>query len=238
MWENLRDEGVSPACVQLLGIGGGPLTEVEFRVALALGASTAAVHCTGGAADALLNDDAWRNTPLLGLPHDIASVQAFVTAPAQVQADGEVEKMAISFHENYREIGAQSLPENMRPWPDLPDTYKGASRAQSAYAAEILRAAGFAVRSATGGPDAIRSFDGPEFTEIVEHMAEQEHGRWNVDRLRNGWRFGRPRDNARNLHDCIVPWSELPENIRDYDRKSIRAFPDILAKAELEIFRK
>ncbi|MSU33657.1 MAG: hypothetical protein EXS36_00805 [Pedosphaera sp.] len=42
---------------------GGALTAVEFRVALALGASTATVHCTGGAADAILNDDLWRGTP-------------------------------------------------------------------------------------------------------------------------------------------------------------------------------
>jgi hypothetical protein len=69
-------------------------------------------------------------------------------------------------------------------------------------------------------------------------MAELEHGRWNVERLRDGWRFGKPRDDSRKLHDCLVPWNELPEEIKRYDRDAVRAFPEILAQAGLEIYRR
>ena len=239
MWEDFRERGITPDRVQLLGFGGGPLTAVEFRVALALGASTAAVHCTGGAADALLNDPVWFGTPtLVAMPLDPASAQAFVTSPAQRHTPGRLLRMAQSFHRQYVNDNPKKLPENLRPWAQLPDTYKTANLEQARYAVEILLAAGFDVRAGSGKRRAITSFEGRLWKRAVERMAELEHGRWNIERLRNGWRFGRPRDDARKLHDCLVPWENLPEHIREHDRNAARAFPAILAQAGLEIFRK
>jgi len=40
-------------------------------------------------------------------------------------------------------------------------------------------------------------------------MAELEHGRWNIERLRDGWRPG-PRADEKKIHDCLVAW-ERPE---------------------------
>jgi hypothetical protein len=126
----------------------------------------------------------------------------------------------------------------MRPWEKLSETYRTANLEQARLAVEILRAAGFDVRSAAGGTDAISSFAVEQFKKNVERMAELEHGRWNIERLREGWRFGTTRDNAKKIHNCLVAWEKLPDDIREYDRNSIRAFPEILAKAGLEIFRK
>ena len=126
----------------------------------------------------------------------------------------------------------------MRPWENLADTYQKANLEQAGYAVEILRAAGFDVRPANGGPDAITSLVGDRFKTEVDRMAELEHGRWNIERLREGWRFGSPRDNAKKMHNYLVAWEKLPNEIRQYDRNSIRAFPEILAMAGLELFRK
>ena len=68
-------------------------------------------------------------------------------------------------------------------------------------------------------------------------MAELKHGHWNIERLRAGWRFGPKRDNDKKIHDCLVAWKDLPDDIREYDRTSIRAFPEILGRAGLEIVR-
>lgn len=62
-------------------------------------------------------------------------------------------------------------------------------------------------------------------------MAELEYGRWNVERLRGGWRSGKTRDDSRKIQNCLVPWKELPDAIKRYDREAVRAFPKILAKA-------
>ena len=122
----------------------------------------------------------------------------------------------------------------MRPWAKLRDTYRTANLEQARYAGEILHTAGFGVRRSRGTPKIFTKFTNKD----IEFMAELEHGRWNVERLRNGWRPGKLRDDAKKIHNCLVPWRELPVHIKKYDRKSVSAFPQILAKAGLEIYRK
>ncbi len=101
---------------------------------------------------------------------------------------------------------------------------------------QFLEACGFVVHPAAD-PKVTVTFTAEE----VERMAEMEHGRWNVERLRDGWRHGKPRDDAKKLHDCLVSWAILPDGedgVRKYDRESVRKFPEILAKAGLEVTRK
>jgi ppGpp synthetase/RelA/SpoT-type nucleotidyltranferase len=238
-WEDLMRTGVAPDRVMVLGFGGGPLTGVEYRVALALGASVAVVAGSGGGAGAILTDPVWTAVPsLLELPLDQASVQALVTSPSIIHAPEKIQEMAQEFHMHYVNDNPKKLPEKMRPWENLPDALKKANLEQARYAVEILRAAAFDVRAATGGSDAIKSFSRAEFTDDVERMAELEHGRWNIERLRDGWRFGTLRDDAKKIHDCLISWQQLPDAIRNYDRNGVRAFPDILARAGFEVYRK
>ena len=122
----------------------------------------------------------------------------------------------------------------MRPWDKLEDTFKTANLEQAHYSVEILKAAGFEVREVDGTPAILSDFTDAE----VERMAELEHGRWNIERLRDGWRYAKTRDDSRKLHDCLVRWEELPDDIKRYDRDAVRAFPVILAKAGLEVRRR
>lgn len=244
-WEDLQRQGIRPEQVLVLGIGGGPLSLVEYHVGLAMGARVAVLQGTGGAADAILADPLWSGVKsLLALPEDRASFQALATVPRLVPQ--EVDAMARAFHEHYVEDNPGKLPPGMQPWEKLATTFRTASLEQARYAIEILRAAGFDVRAKSGKADAIESFAGAEYRDDVERMAELEHGRWIVERLRDGWRYGRPRNDAQKIHDCLVRWRkareedkvpELPDDIREYDRNSVRAFPEILGIAGLEIFR-
>jgi len=238
-WEDLQRAGTMPDRVTVLGFGGGLVASTEFHIALALGASVAVVAGSGGGADAIIADPVWNGVPtLLALPLDEASVQALVTSPSVTYTPKQLAEMAQAFHARYVNGNLGRQPENMRPWEKLADTYKTANIEQAGYAVEILRAAGFDVRPAAGIPGAITSFAGEMFKADVERMAELEHGRWNIERLREGWRFGTTRNNAKKIQNCLVAWEKLPDDIREYDRTSIRAFPGILAKAGLEVFRK
>jgi hypothetical protein len=79
-WSDLLDTGVHPEDVILIGFGGGPVSAIEYRLALAVGATGAVVIGTGGAADALLEDPLWSRLPnLLPVPWDAASLRAVVT---------------------------------------------------------------------------------------------------------------------------------------------------------------
>ena len=63
----------------------------------------------------------------------------------------------------------------------------------------------------------------------------------NDERLRDGWRPGTPRNDTRKVHNCLVPWQDLTDGedgVKKYDRGSVRKFPEILAKAGLEVYRK
>jgi hypothetical protein len=64
-----------------------------------------------------------------------------------------------------------------------------------------------------------------------------EHGRWVVERLRSGWRYARDRDAAKKLSPYLVPWEQLPDNIKEYDRIGVRNWPEILRTAGFEVVR-
>lgn len=236
-WQDIIASGIDPKDVLLLGVGGGDVSSVEYRLALALGANVAVVKGSGGAADALIADPWWTAVPnLLVMPFDEATLRAFIIPPAGAFSAEKLEEMAQAFHKRYVDGSTGKLPENMRPWSMLDKTYQTANREQARHAVEILIACGFTVRPAVdpARPAILAGFTDAE----LERMAEMEHGRWNVERLRDGWRPGTTRDDTRKIHNCLVPWSELPEGIKHYDSDAVKEFPAILARAGLEVCRK
>jgi hypothetical protein len=66
-------------------------------------------------------------------------------------------------------------------------------------------------------------------------MAEMEHGRWNVERLINGWKSADKRDIIKKTSPYLVGWSELPEDTKEWNRELMRKIPEFLAKVGLEI---
>ncbi len=242
-WRDLLDAGIPPEQILCLGFGGGKVSAIEYRVALAFGATVAVVAATaaetGDAAACLTADPLWAGTPtLFPVPLDPQTVRALVVVPAPDYPADTLEEMAKAFHAEYVRGSSGKLPDPMKPWPDLPATYKTANLEQAKYAVQVLQSCGFEVRP-TADPAHPVVFDAAQFTaDEVECMARMEHGRWNVERLRNGWRLG-PRDDAKKLHPCLVPWDDtsLTEEIKDYDRSAVRQLPEVLAKAGLEVGR-
>ena len=242
-WTDILAAQIPPPKVRLLGVGGGEIAAIEYRMALAIGASVGVMPVAKefgaklDAVDNLLADPKWNGfRNLLPLPFDPMTLRAFVVADGCQFEAGTLDLMAMEFHERYRVGNLKKIqPDNLKLWEYLPETYRLANRQQAAYAIRILQAAGFGVREAQGEPVIFSDFTDGE----IELMAELEHGRWNVERLRDRWRFG-PRDDARKIHDCLVPWAALPDGpdgVKRYDRESVRSFPALLAKAGLEIFR-
>ncbi len=234
-WADILASGIRPADVRLIGFWGGPLSALEYRMALGLGAQVAVIGKDQDAAASLVDDKLWLGVPnLLAMPFDTSTIRAFIVPPTMEFPANTLEEMARAFHTNYVAGSSSRLPDNMKPWGKLKETFRKANLEQARYAVAMLEACGFRVRAA----EKPTIFDHNQFTPTeVERMAEMEHGRWNIERLRDGWRYGQPRDDARKIHDCIVPWNKLPDNIKPYDREAVRAFPEILAKAGLEVYR-
>jgi ppGpp synthetase/RelA/SpoT-type nucleotidyltranferase len=233
MWTDLLSRGIPPAHVRVIGLGGRTISVLEYQMALALGAEVGVVENSGRAVDDLLRDDFWRREKnLIRLPADRMSLKAFLGPPMET-APGWLEAAARVVHEKYRADNKHVLVDpSMRPWEELDEPYRDSNRQQAAYAAEILHGAGFAVRRLAGPAPAEVAFTSQE----VESMAEMEHGRWVVERRRKGWTLG-PRDPLKKISPYLVPWAELPENVKQWDRDAVRAFPEVLGKAGLEIHR-
>jgi class 3 adenylate cyclase/tetratricopeptide (TPR) repeat protein len=54
--------------------------------------------------------------------------------------------------------------------------------------------------------------------ELTERLAENAHEHWARQRLADGWVYGPVRDDARKEHPCLVPYGQLPESEKQYDR--------------------
>lgn len=53
---------------------------------------------------------------------------------------------------------------------------------------------------------------------LIEDMARNVHEVWAKSRIDQGWTYGPERDDRLKKHPCLVPYDELPESEKDYDR--------------------
>jgi len=60
----------------------------------------------------------------------------------------------------------------------------------------------------------------PEIDTLTERLAENTHEIWAALRFDQGWTFGPRRDDAHKKHPCLVPYDELPESEKEYDRNT------------------
>lgn len=55
---------------------------------------------------------------------------------------------------------------------------------------------------------------------LAELMAENVHKVWMQTRIEQGWTYGPERDDAEKTHPCLVPYNQLPEEEKVYDRNT------------------
>jgi len=57
-----------------------------------------------------------------------------------------------------------------------------------------------------------------ELLPLTERLAENAHDLWATQRLAEGWSYGPQRGDKAKKHPCLVPYGELPESEKEYDR--------------------
>ena len=71
---------------------------------------------------------------------------------------------------------------------------------------------------------------GPDLLNLTERLAENVHDLWARQRLADGWTYGPLRDDKVKKHPCLVPYADLPESEKEYDRQvAIGSIKAILA---------
>ena len=59
-----------------------------------------------------------------------------------------------------------------------------------------------------------------EILALGEALAKNTHEVWAAGRIREGWRYGPVRDDLKKEHPCLVPYEELPEEEKEFDRNT------------------
>lgn len=170
--------------------------------------------------------------------HAIAVLEQ--TCRPEVVLGGTFEVLARAIHDEYVRtraldgVGPGEEPST-RPWDYLPETLRESNRDQAAHIGVKLQAIGCAlVHADHEGEAATFAFEESE----IERLAVLEHQRWVSERRRNGWtQAPGERDVERKTTPHLVPWEELSEEIRDYDRAAVVGMPQFLACAGYRIER-
>jgi hypothetical protein len=59
-----------------------------------------------------------------------------------------------------------------------------------------------------------------DIKELVELLAKNVHENWALERMKEGWAYGPKRDGELKSHPSMVPYEDLEEAEKDYDRRS------------------
>lgn len=59
-----------------------------------------------------------------------------------------------------------------------------------------------------------------QILELTEKIAENVHENWAMGRIADGWIYGETRDDEKKMTPCLIPYSELPEEEKEYDRRT------------------
>lgn len=74
-----------------------------------------------------------------------------------------------------------------------------------------------------------------ELISLAELLAKNVHEVWAKGRMDGGWTYGPERDDAKKLHPCLVPYEELPESEKDYDRATSQETLKLILKSGFKI---
>ena len=59
-----------------------------------------------------------------------------------------------------------------------------------------------------------------ELIALSEVIAKNVHEVWASERIKEGWTYGEKRDDEKKITPCLVPYEELPESEKEYDRQT------------------
>ncbi len=245
-WTDLISNGINPKDVILIGIDGGEIAAMEYKIALSLGAKVGLVTYSGRAASDLLQDKAWKTHPnLIQLPNDPLTLWALVNQSAEtILTEEEINELAPKVHDFYQKKRMDELKPDtndinkfkvLMPWSKLDSELQNSNIQQVSFYEHILNRVGLSIRKS----------DNPHIIKINETVSEEEyvllakleHARWNAERLLEGWRYAANKDIEKKLNPSIVSWDQLDEETRKYDFMPIDNIPLLLGKIGYEVYK-
>ena len=70
---------------------------------------------------------------------------------------------------------------------------------------------------------------------LIEQLARNVHEVWAKNRMNEGWRYGEQRDDRLKTHPCLIPYEELSEEEKNYDRNTALETLRLITKLNFRI---
>ena len=74
-----------------------------------------------------------------------------------------------------------------------------------------------------------------ELMPLIEQMAKNVHEVWAKNRMDQGWTYGIERNDVLKHHPCLIPYEELPEVEKAYDRDTAVSTLKLISKLGFKI---
>ena len=260
-WADLICNDIKPKDVILIGIDGGKIATMEYKIALSLGAKAVLVAYSGRAVSEFIQDKNWKDhRNLLILPEDPLTVWALVNQSAKtVLSAQEISELAPKVHEYYRNIELGKFKSDsedinkykvLMPWGNLNPMLQNSNLKQVAFFEHILKRVGLSIRKSDNPvlfdieanlsntfTNDLNVSDNETKVSDYQVLARLEHARWNAERLLEGWKYGRVKDIAKKFNPCIKAWNDLDDATKKYDYDPVKNIPVLLAKIGYEIYK-
>ena len=76
-----------------------------------------------------------------------------------------------------------------------------------------------------------------ELNALAEEIAKNVHEVWSEGRMKDGWTYGEERDDAKKHHPCLVPYENLTETEKEYDRNTSQETLKLIMKLGFKIVK-
>lgn len=74
-----------------------------------------------------------------------------------------------------------------------------------------------------------------ELDALAEMIASNVHDVWSQGRINDGWTYGPQRNDVEKTHPCLVPYEELSEAEKKYDRNTAQQTLKLIVKLGFKI---
>jgi len=170
-----------------------------------------------------------KNLKPYGLPSTVCSQEAIM--------EGKLDMKAKAIHYDFLRVREKASDFGKRKadttWENLSQEFKDSNRKAADHIGVKMRGIGCEIVNENDPrPAAI-------FTELeIEKLSELEHRRWNAERSLAGWVYNEKRNDGARKSPYITDWDKLPEDIKDYDRNSVKNIPNILSLVGMKAVRR
>ena len=77
-----------------------------------------------------------------------------------------------------------------------------------------------------------------ELLDLAETISKNVHEVWALNRMNEGWTYGPERDDTKRQTPCLVPYEQLSEEEKAYDRNTALSTLRFIVSQEFEIKKK